>query len=134
MKHLSIIASGITLISSYSFTAEYNATINNNLPKDTIKIFSVKGHPCTLDNPCVVPPNTIKKIPVDIYKTQAIMVITTTSMKGADYMIEMPKPLPQNINFTQNYEQGHNYLTIFGDGKFIAKMLNEPRNFFPTKK
>lgn len=128
MKHLIIIASGIALISSYSFAAEHNATMHSNLANDTIKIFSTKGRPCEANKPCLLHPQETKTIPIDIAESQASMGLTTTSMQETIYTINLKRPLPKNIDFTLTRTQGHNYLIMLGDGKIIAKMKNEPQH------
>jgi hypothetical protein len=131
MKHLTIIASGITLISSYSFAMQYKPNFNNNLSNETIRIFDIEGRePCTLgnENPkCSIGPKETKALPITAYPTGTAVVITTRTMAGTSYMLQMKKPLPKNINFTHSTKP--NWIDVLYDGKPYASFENKHRDW-----
>lgn len=131
MKYLTLIASGITLISSYTFAAEYKVNFNNKYSNETVTIFNLKDEPCPITHGphCEIGPNQLKTLPVDLgtSNTTAAFVMSTVAMKGTLYMVHMKEPLPKNISFTHSYKEGHNYINILYDGKIHGSAKNEFR-------
>ena len=131
MKHLTIIAGVITSISSYSLAMQYKPNFNNNLSNDTIIIFDIEGRePCIVDitNPlCSIGPKKTKALPITAYQTGTAVVVTTKTARTS-YMLEMKKPLPNNINFTHSSKKP-NWIDVLYDGKHYASFENKHRDW-----